>query len=54
MSRVEQIELQVQRLTEEELRAFREWFASYDSELWDGQIERHAQDGTLARLVAVM
>lgn len=50
MSRVEQIELQVRGLSEAELRAFREWFASYDAELWDLQIERHAEDGTLARL----
>ena len=50
MSRVEEIELQVQGLNEEELRVFRAWFAEYDAEMWDRQIEQHAADGTLARI----
>ncbi|MFN7932748.1 MAG: hypothetical protein U0R19_05435 [Bryobacteraceae bacterium] len=50
MSRVEEIELRVKALNEDELRAFREWFAEYDAEAWDREIEAHAADGTLARL----
>jgi hypothetical protein len=50
MSRVEDIELRVKALSEDELRAFREWFAEFDAEAWDRKIENHAADGTLARL----
>jgi hypothetical protein len=50
MSRVEQLEQEIAKLDSSELRAFREWFASYDAELWDRQNESDAQNGKLARL----
>ena len=50
MSRLEEIELRVKALNSDELRVFREWFAEYDAEAWDREIEAHAADGTLARL----
>lgn len=50
MSRVEQIEGQIQQLTAEELTALREWFATFDAEIWDRQMEADARDGKLDRL----
>lgn len=47
MSRVEQIEQQVAALTDAELTAFRAWFAEYDAEQWDRQIEEDAANGRL-------
>lgn len=39
LSRVEHIQGEVKSLSLEELRAFRDWFASFDAEVWDAQIE---------------
>jgi hypothetical protein len=50
MSRVENIEDQVKSLNSEELRLFREWFAGFDAELWDAQIESDAKNGKLRSL----
>jgi hypothetical protein len=51
MSRIEKIEEQVKDLTPEELNAFRKWFASYDAEVWDAQIEVDSKNGKLRSLV---
>lgn len=50
MSRVEQIEGQLKALSPEELKAFRDWFAHFDAENWDQQIEADARDGKLRSL----
>lgn len=50
MSRVEQIEAQIQTLTPEEFQAFRAWFAEFDTALWDRQIEVDAAAGKLDEL----
>ena len=50
MSRVEQIEGQVKSLSADELRAFREWFARYEADIWDQQIEADAKNGKLLSL----
>jgi hypothetical protein len=50
MSRVEKIEGQVKSLSPEELRTFRDWFAGFDAELWDAQIESDAKNGKLRPL----
>jgi uncharacterized protein YfaT (DUF1175 family) len=50
MSRVEQIEGQLKALSPEELKAFRDWFARFDAENWDQQIEADARDGKLRSL----
>ncbi|HZT28954.1 MAG TPA: hypothetical protein VFA33_03660 [Bryobacteraceae bacterium] len=50
MSRVEDIEGQVKNLSSEELKAFRNWFASFDAEAWDAQIEADAKAGKLHSL----
>lgn len=51
MNSVEQVENQVRALTEEELRAFRDWFAEYDAERWDRQIEADSKRGLLKTLI---
>ena len=50
MSRVEQIESEVKELSPDELKLFREWFARFDAELWDRQIESDARSGKLDNL----
>ena len=50
MSRVEQIEGQVKSLNVDELKAFRDWFASYDADCWDREIEADAKNGKLLSL----
>ena len=50
MSRVEQIKGQVKSLSANELKAFREWFARYDAEIWDRRIEADAKNGKLSSL----
>jgi hypothetical protein len=50
MSKVEQIEGQVEGLSSDELRMFRNWFARFDAEAWDRQIEADAGSGALLSL----
>jgi hypothetical protein len=50
MSKVEQIEDQVKGLSSDELRAFRNWCAQLDAEVWDRQIEADAKSGRLLSL----
>jgi hypothetical protein len=50
MSRVERIEGQVKSLSIEELKDFRDWFARFDAEVWDAQIEADATNGKLQSL----
>jgi hypothetical protein len=49
MRSVEEIEKVVANLSPEELAKFREWFASYDAELWDRQLEKDVSEGKLDR-----
>lgn len=51
MSSIEEIELAVSELSAEDLRRFREWFAAFDEDLWDRQIERDLSSGRLDALV---
>ena len=39
VSKVENIEQEVQGLTPSELAAFRRWFLEFDAQVWDRQIE---------------
>lgn len=50
MSKVENIEQEVQRLKPSELAAFRRWFAEFDAQTWDRQIEEDVQNGKLDKL----
>ena len=47
VSKVEAIEAQVKRLDADELRAFREWYAEFDAEIWDRQFESDVESGRL-------
>lgn len=50
MTKVQEIEQQVSHLTPEELAAFRKWFADFDAEIWDRQLESDVQEGKLDAL----
>lgn len=50
MNTVTEIEQAVQRLTDAELAAFRAWFAEYDADAWDRQMEADAAAGRLDAL----
>ena len=52
MSRVEHVEGQVKSLSLDELKAFRDWFAQFDAEVWDDQIEADAKNGKLRPLLS--
>lgn len=50
MSKVQDIEQQVQALSAEELTQFREWFLEFDWAEWDKQLERDVRAGKLDAL----
>lgn len=47
MTRLEQIEKEVESLAPEELAAFRAWFAEYDWKIWDRKLEQDVAAGKL-------
>jgi hypothetical protein len=51
MSTVREIEDAVQRLTEEDRKVFRAWFAEFDAKEWDRQLENDVRAGQLDWLV---
>ncbi len=52
MSKVETLEREVEKLSPEELAVFRDWFANYDADAWDRQMEADVKAGKLDRLAA--
>jgi hypothetical protein len=52
MTKVEQLEKEVQNLTPEELAAFRAWFAEHDWLMWDRQLESDVAAGKLEKFAA--
>lgn len=52
MTKVEALEREVEKLTSEELAAFRDWFIEYDWQAWDRQLERDVAAGKLDRFAA--
>lgn len=50
MSKVDEIEKAVRGLAPEELAAFRAWFAEFDAQAWDRQMEEDVAAGRLDRL----
>ncbi|HEY3172731.1 MAG TPA: hypothetical protein VGK86_09170 [Thermoanaerobaculia bacterium] len=50
MSKIESLEQEVEKLTPAELAAFRRWFAEFDAEAWDRQLENDVAEGKLDRL----
>ena len=51
MSEVEQIESRIKNLSPEELATFRAWFAEFDAQAWDQQIEADSNAGKLDHLI---
>lgn len=47
MSKVKYLETQIQELTPQELKAFRDWFAKFDAESWDQEFEADVKAGKL-------
>jgi hypothetical protein len=52
MGKVESIEKAIEALPPAELAEFRRWFAEFDAEAWERQIERDAAAGKLDKLAA--
>jgi hypothetical protein len=50
MGTIREIEEAVQRLSPTELLEFRRWFAEFDAQLWDMQLEADAKSGRLDKL----
>ncbi len=51
MSEVEQIEDRIRKLSQEELAKLRAWFAEFDAQAWDQQIEADSKAGKLKHLI---
>jgi hypothetical protein len=47
MSKVESIERDIRKLSDEELSDLRQWFAAFDAEAWDRQFEDDVRAGRL-------
>ena len=52
MITAEFVENAVRQLSPEELVKFRQWYAEFDADLWDAQIEADAAAGKLDALAA--
>lgn len=52
MSELDKLVEHIQKLSPEELKEFRAWFAEFDARRWDAQIEADAKSGKLDGLVA--
>ena len=50
MSEVEKLAERIEKLSPEELKKFRAWFAGFDARLWDVQIDADAKAGKLDAL----
>jgi hypothetical protein len=50
MSSLQEIESAVSKLSTDELAAFRLWFANFDAEAWDRQLEEDVAVGRLDKL----
>ena len=51
MSEVEQIEDRIKGLSPEELAKLRAWFAEFDAQAWDQQIDADSKAGKLNHLI---
>jgi hypothetical protein len=52
MTKLEHIEKLVEALSDEEMKAFAEWFAELQADRWDRQIEEDAKAGRLDKFLA--
>jgi hypothetical protein len=53
MGKINDIENEIQRLTPDELAAFREWFLEFDAQVWDRQIAADVKAGKLKSMADV-
>jgi hypothetical protein len=49
MSTVQEIEQAIRALGPQDLAALRDWFATFDAEVWDRQLEQDVATGRLDR-----
>ncbi len=49
MSTVQEIEQAIRALGPQDLAALRDWFAAFDAEIWDRQLEQDVAAGRLDR-----
>lgn len=47
MSKIEELENEIRKLSANELASFRRWFVEFDAEAWDRQIEADVRAGKL-------
>ena len=52
MSKVKDLELQIEALSAEDLATFRRWFAAFDAEAWDQEFAADVAAGKLEGLAA--
>jgi hypothetical protein len=52
MTELEKLEKHVQKLSPDELKKFRAWFAEFDASVWDAQIVADSQAGKLDAWIA--
>ncbi len=52
MSKVQDLERQVEQLSDAELAEFRRWYAEFDAQVWDRQFEPDMKAGKLDALAA--
>ena len=50
MTNVEAVEKEIERFTPTELAEFRRWYANFDADAWDEQIEADAKSGKIDAL----
>ncbi|MCH8024547.1 MAG: hypothetical protein IIB43_07560 [Candidatus Marinimicrobia bacterium] len=50
MTKVEELEREVQELSRRQLADFREWFREYDADQWDRKIEADLREGKLDKI----
>lgn len=50
MTRIEQLEHEVEALSDSELTEFRSWFLALDADAWDAQFENNVRTGALDAL----
>jgi hypothetical protein len=51
MSTVREIEQAIRALGPNDLASLRDWFAAYDAEVWDRQLERDVAGGRLDQFI---
>lgn len=50
MSKVQQLEKEIEQLSPEELAQFRRWYAEFDAQVWDRRFEADVKTGKLDAL----